>query len=109
MAEYINKQDALGVFHDWSNKEGELVSAKETSEYKAIENIQAADVVDVVRCKDCVHRPSRIPGASDDHEGLNLEFPDDWCPMQCEDGWYNRMPGDDFFCGYGERKEKDNG
>lgn len=53
MVEYINKQDALGVFHDWSNKEGELVSAKETSEYKAIENIQAADVVEVVRCKDC--------------------------------------------------------
>jgi len=69
----------------------------------------AANVVEVVRCKDCIHRPSRIPGASDDHEGLNLEFPDDWCPMQCEDGWYNRMPRDDFFCGYGERKEKDNG
>ena len=53
MAEYIRKQDALGVFHDWSNKEGELVSAKETSEYKAIENIPAADVVDRRSCNTC--------------------------------------------------------
>ena len=51
MVEYIKKQDALGVFHDWSNKEGELVSAKETSEYKAIENIPAADVQPVVHGK----------------------------------------------------------
>lgn len=76
---------------------------------KEIRNLPAADVVEVVRCKDCIHRPSRIHGAEDEREGLNLEFPDDWCPMQCEDGWYNRMPRDDFFCGYGERKVEDNG
>lgn len=56
-----------------------------------------------VRCKDCVHRPSRIPGATDGREGMNLEFPDDWCPMQCEDPWYSQMPRDDFFCGWGSR------
>lgn len=72
-------------------------------------SLPVADMVEVVRCKDCIHRPSRIYGAEDEREGFNLEFPDGWCPMQCEDGWYNRMPRDDFFCGYGERKEKNNG
>lgn len=74
-----------------------------------VRKFPAADVVEVVWCKDCIHRPSRIHGAEDEREGLNLEFPDYWCPMQCEDDWYNIMPRDDFFCGYGERKVGDNG
>ena len=108
MAEYIEREALLA--------EAKRISGPMTGDgwdnwgvYALINRQPAADVVEVVRCKDCIHRPSRIPGASDDHEGLNLEFPDDWCPMQCVDGWYNRMPRDDFFCGYGERDEKING
>lgn len=108
MAEYIKREDALDCFHAWVDKYGDVNLPDDMPEYRAIENLPAADVVKVIRCKDCIHRPSRIE-ASDDRDGLNLEFPDDWCPMQCEDCWYNRMPRDDFFCGYGKRGEKNNG
>lgn len=99
MAEYINREEVLEVEHRW---EGQFVPSATAQLIDLINRIPTADVVEVVRCKDCVHRPSRIYGAEDEREGLNLEFPDDWCPMQCEDGWYNRMLGDDFFCEYGE-------
>lgn len=59
-----------------------------------------ADVVEVVRCKDCKHRPT---GTGANHD---LEFPDDECPCQCAgDYWYSWMPSDDWFCPKGERKE----
>lgn len=57
------------------------------------------NVVEVVRCKDCKHRPS---GDGANH---NIEFPDDLCPCQCEDFWYSWMPTDNWFCGNGERRE----
>lgn len=56
--------------------------------------------VEVVRCKDCKHRPT---GTNRD----DLEFPDDKCPCQCEDFWYSWKPSDDWFCGNGERKDGD--
>lgn len=57
----------------------------------------------IVRCKDCVHRPTAGTGANHD-----VEFPDsDWrCPCRCEDGWYNWIPDDDWFCKNGERRIK---
>ena len=63
---------------------------------------------ELVRCKDCEHRPTKPddydPSASD--EGFRLEFPDAVCPAQCEgDGYYSWYPSDNFFCGYGKRKE----
>ena len=57
----------------------------------------------IVYCKDCKHRPRRSD-VGDEHEGFNLEFPDEICPCQCEDHWYNWMPRDDWFCGNGERR-----
>ena len=56
---------------------------------------------DVVRCKDCKHRPT-MP--EDGKEVFDLEFPDDACPLQCGDPWYNREPDDDWFCANGERR-----
>lgn len=53
----------------------------------------------VVRCKDCKHKPS---GSGVNHD---IEFPDEICPCQCEDYWYSWMPKDDFFCAWGERRE----
>jgi hypothetical protein len=61
-------------------------------------SIPAADVVSVVRCKDCIHRPSRT--------GDYVEFPDKVCPCQClEDPWYSWAPPDDWFCADGKRKD----
>ena len=32
----------------------------------------------------------------------DLRFPDDVCPLQCDDPWYSKYPEDDFFCAKGE-------
>ena len=55
---------------------------------------------EVVRCKNCKHRPydKRGHGVSED-----LLFPDDVCPLQCDDPWYSKYPADDFFCAKGEQ------
>ena len=61
------------------------------------------DLVKVVRCKDCVHRP-KIGEDGEDH-GFGLEFPDDKCPCNCDDGYYSWRPSDDWFCANGERRK----
>lgn len=59
------------------------------------------NIVTVVRCKDCKHRPIK---PNDYENGFDLEFPDGKCPCQCDDGWYSWYPPDDWFCADGERK-----
>ena len=59
--------------------------------------------VPVVMCKDCVHRPKIDP---DYESGFDIHFPDDVCPCQCDDGWYNWNPKDDWYCACGERRHK---
>ena len=56
---------------------------------------------ELIRCKGCKHRPKKIGEGT---QGFDLEFPDWKCPCQCDDGWYNWMPEDDWYCGNGERK-----
>lgn len=58
------------------------------------------DAVPVVRCKDCIHRPTG-------EEMEDLEFPDNRCPCRCEDYWYSWKPSDDWFCKNGEQKDGD--
>ena len=60
------------------------------------------DAVPVIRCKDCKHRPIVIDAEGN---GFDYDFPDERCPCQCEDGWYNWMPKDNWYCANGERKE----
>lgn len=53
------------------------------------------ETVQVVRCKDCKHRPV--------WEKNHIVFPDDVCPCQCiDDDYYNWMPVDNWFCANGE-------
>ena len=56
---------------------------------------ETVDAVQVIRCKDCKHRPT---GTNRD----DLEFPDDKCPCKCEDYWYSWKPLDNWFCGNGK-------
>lgn len=66
-------------------------------------------VRELVRCKDCKHRPTPdekgrgiAPGADDCYDfGV-----DRTCPWLCDDGYYSRIPPDDFFCAYGEVKDE---
>ena len=80
----------------------------EKPRFELLNTIPAADVVAVVMCKDCVHRPEASDGVT---SGVRVEAPrdeegwhDDTCPYLCGDPWYNEMPNDDWFCHLGERK-----
>ena len=65
--------------------------------------IKQTVVEELVRCAGCKHRPT-MPENS--RGVFDLEFPDDECPCQCGDPWYNREPEDDWFCANGERREE---
>ena len=71
-----------------------------------IKCLPAVDAVLVVRCRDCKHRPTDNR-YMDDMTGFAIEFPDGKCPCQCDDGWYNWYPDDDWFCANGERRDDD--
>ena len=72
--EYIRRQDAVdAVKHAWAK-------GIEPSQY--IESIEPVDVVQVVRCDDCVYYGSRR-----------------WCEL------HSSVFDDNAFCSYGERKE----
>lgn len=70
----------------------------------AVNKQPEADVVSIVRCKDCKYKPTAPDGIT---YGLQVEFPDKWCnlcPCLCEDGWHSWVPDDNFFCGYGAKE-----
>lgn len=74
------------------DKDGDiLVSVRDVR--KAIEQTPAADVVEVVRCKDCKYLTKEMIGDT-------LEF---LCGLSS--GMVNPAP--DFYCSYGKRKEKE--
>ena len=60
---------------------------------------------DIVRCKDCKHRPKE-PNLETYENGFDIEFPEDSkCPCQCSsDRYYSWYPDDDWFCAEGERR-----
>lgn len=81
----------------------EIVQFDKDCKENAIDLLRYAptiDAVEVVRCKDCKHRPS---GTGVNHD---LEFPhnDYKCPCRCEDYWYSWKPADDWYCANGERR-----
>ena len=60
---------------------------------------------EIVRCKDCKHRPEKVMhGYKGTARGWYLLFPDEECPCEnFDDEWYSYMPKDDWFCPNGER------
>ena len=73
-----------------------------------IKSAPTIDAVEVVRCKECKHRPIKEDTDGENY-GFNLIKPndgDELCPCLVSDGWYSWMPEDNFFCGYGERKDE---
>lgn len=76
--EYIRKQDAKAVLQEkvFHNLTDEFYGAMQ-----AIDELDPADVVPVVRCKDCIHNND--------------------CDIQ-----HSAQAGESFFCGFGET-EKD--
>lgn len=82
MNDLISRQDAINV-----------IAGIDKYFVKYIQEIPSAEP-EIVRCEDCKHRPYK----SEDQQGFGVEFPDEICPCQCEDGWYNWRPDDDWFC-----------
>ena len=91
-AEYISKEAALACFSDWIDRYGHEHSADEITEYQRIEDLPVADVVEVVRCKDC---------RENDKTGYETA---DFGYCRC----LNREVQDCFYCAHGERRA-DNG
>ena len=85
MAEYIERQKVIDITAE--------TGALETQ--RRVQEIPAADVVELVRCKDCAH--------------VNVEVRDyamylpKQCELYCELDELPVKPDD--FCSYGERKE----
>ena len=93
MTRYIDADKALEDFDEWVDATGAL--GKGTSYYyearSCIEDVPTADVVEVVRCKDCLYCEDF--GMS----GLFCNHPDDRNPVGCR-------PGD--FCSDGRKRKK---
>lgn len=73
---------------------------------------ECAPAVEVVRCKDCKHRPVMVwSEVYDDFDVLapEVDGKEDWrCPCLVEDDpYYSWSPNDNWFCGNGERREAD--
>lgn len=59
-------------------------------------NIYGEPIEELVRCKDCKHNPK-----------YTNDYMYGGCVFCCEDDFYSGTPDDDFFCGFGERKESE--
>lgn len=93
----------LGVVVD----KDELIKALAYDRGQYEKGYEDALTINIVRCKECRHRPIK-EDADGENYGSNLIGPtedDEICPCLVDDGWYSWMPEDNFFCGYGERKE----
>ena len=110
MAEYIERKAVINDIGELftlcnetlPNAEGHhfIVESELQTHLDHVKSLPAADVVPVVRCRECIHRPS---GTGVNH---NIEFPDRVCPCQClGDPWYSWMPRDVWYCASGERKD----
>ena len=77
-----------------------LTARIETVLNQFIDWIDKAPTVEseIVRCKDCKHRPIRKNGFV-----LPPNDDDEKCPFLCDDYFYSRRPGDNFFCANAER------
>jgi hypothetical protein len=95
MAEYIEREKALNLISDIffaTDPNGEeQCSVIKCS--RAIRNAPSADVVEVVRCKDCKHF---CPYEGEEHKGDCAEL------VGLESCVY-----EDDFCSYGERRSED--
>lgn len=81
----------------------ELRDAMKSDLVNDIKTLPAAQP-EIIRCKDCKHRPIATRADEGVLWGFSVEFPDEICPFHCEDGWYNYYPKDDFYCANAERR-----
>ena len=63
---------------------------------------------ELILCKDCKHRPIEVvkfvEGLIVGKTKFDDDIRDETCPFFYEDLSYSRIPPDDFYCAYGEKK-----
>lgn len=92
MDEYIKREALIAEFKRLKLGENSFIERVFADGiYAIIEQFPAADVVPVVRCKDCIHYDL----------GVCLKIYSDGNAQK--DSWQSRNPND--FCSYGERKD----
>lgn len=88
MTEYIMKEQVIELLHYNSDEKCAAIIAD-------VEELEPADVVEVVRCKDCKHRVV-------DEIVLSLSSRPETAEV-CGIGVSGCLPG--FYCGHGEKKD----
>ena len=104
MNDLISKYDVLEICKEqiWNGADDYYpISANKIA--KKVKELPTVDALVITRCKDCKYRPRRIE--KNGGNWFDLEFPDNRCPCQGDDGRYNWMPDDNWYCGNAERKE----
>ena len=100
----ISRQAAIGILYNFAGcivdtPNGDYHRAYKASRYE-LESLPSAQP-EIVRCKDCKHRPIEKDGE------IMPPKEDDWkCPCLCDDYFYSWRPKDNFFCASGERREE---
>lgn len=109
VTDYISREAAYKTLTEYYHHSS---GVQHTVLREALNRVPTADVVEVVRCRDCKHRP--VVTDESHPYGFGLACPkegayqDVTCPYLCDDGYYNRMPADGWYCADGERRA-DNG
>lgn len=102
MKEYIEREAAIRVLCGLCLADGKC--GHTCKEITALEALPAADVQEVVLCRDCKYCPTGTDNGEEQGFGLEFPYKETYkCPFMCDDGWYSRKPRPDFFCANGER------
>lgn len=100
--EYIEREKALEKVIEVKHHDPELSGVVLHRYIKEIDlkNIPAADVVEVVRCKDCIRRGT---------EDCAMYWDTEDCAMRygCEYGEQHTWETDNDFCSWGERRDNE--
>ena len=111
IAEQLGRKIAEKIYQECQKGErivsvGEPYS-QDIHELNQVETRMNVIMQELVRCKDCKHRPIKPDNYNPiTTDGFALEFPDEKCPCQCSDRWYSKYPDDDWFCPNGERRSE---
>ena len=101
MSDYIKREDAKRAirrnFHDIETR------CMINNIINEVAKVSSDNLVEVVRCKDCKHRPI---DTQEEGNGFDYDFPEEYgCPGYCDDGYYSQRFNDDFYCAWGERAD----
>ena len=101
MAEYIDRKALLTYLQECKATPPELCY---TAPLYVVKMLPAADVVEVVRCKDCFYY------SQDGHEAYCLHpkyehWYADWYADGADDTCFHPSTKENHFCSYGERKD----